>query len=43
MNEYESDYCDECSTLGDNYFVDTTVELVDACIDCPFNPSKWDD
>ena len=43
MEDYESDYCEECRALGDDYFVDTTGELVCACIDCPFNQTQWGD
>lgn len=43
MDDYESDYCYECSGYGDDYYIDENGELVDACSDCPFNPNKWDD
>lgn len=36
MNTY--DICEECTGLGDDYYVGDDGELVCRCGDCPFNP-----
>ena len=41
----EYDYCYECSSYGDDYFVNDDGELESYCSQCPNNPSlsDWDD
>ena len=46
MDEYDynnSEICDECSGLGDDYYFDDSGELVCACTDCVFNDWSYDD
>lgn len=38
------DVCYECTGYGDDYYIDSSGELVCACDDCPFNGrDEWDD
>ena len=41
----DDDYCDECRIYGDDYSFDEDGEMVDNCVDCPFNSvnNDWDD
>lgn len=49
MDNYDEwddyDYCDECRGYGDDYSFDEDGEMVDNCVDCPFNSANndWDD
>jgi hypothetical protein len=36
-NDYYYNICDECSALGDDYYIDENDELRCACVDCTFN------
>ena len=36
--DYDIEYCYECSGLGDDYSIDDDGELVCNCGDCSFNP-----
>lgn len=31
----DDDFCAECSSLGDDFYINEDGELVDACCDCP--------
>lgn len=35
--DYNDDYCYECSGYGDDYHVDKNGELTSNCQDCPYN------
>jgi hypothetical protein len=38
------DVCYECTGYGDDYYIDSSGELVCACDECPFNGGDdWDD
>ena len=38
------DVCYECTGYGDDYYIDSSGELVCACDDCPYNGrDDWDD
>lgn len=39
----DDDYCYECGGYGDDYSVNDDGELVSNCLDCPFNPSRYDE
>ena len=42
--DYEDDdYCYECTGYGDDYYINEDGEWVDACAECPFNPSRYDE
>ena len=43
MYDVESDYCEECTALGDDTYIDGNGYLVDACFDCPFGHNRMDD
>ena len=44
MNNYdEYDVCYECSSYGDDYFINEDGELECYCSQCAMNPSSWDD
>ena len=43
-DEYDDyDPCDECKSLGDDYYVNENDEVVCACDNCPNNNLRWDD
>ena len=31
----DDDFCAECSSLGDDFYIDENGELENACYDCP--------
>lgn len=35
--------CDECSALGDDYYIDENDELRCACAECVFNMTDYDE
>ena len=32
----DPDFCNDCSSIGDDYYFDENGELVNACEDCPY-------
>lgn len=43
MDDFDYDYCCECTALGDDYYINEDGDLVSACDDCPYNESNRDD
>ena len=43
MDSYIVDHCDECTSYGDDWYVDGNGEMVSACWGCPFSSSYPDE
>ena len=43
VDEFDLDWCYECTGLGDDYYFDEDGELVCACDECVCNPANRDE
>ena len=43
MDDWDYDYCYECTGYGDDYYYNDDGDLVSACDDYPHNKSNWED
>lgn len=45
MFDFEEDveYCNECRAYGDDYTTTKDGEMINNCVECPYNSANWEE